>query len=189
MTEARIPAFGSLAAPCTLFHWACFTGERGRFAGHVMKTLRDARAGGPQLRPVRQSRATLFPGVLVAVFLFGLGATAGRAADADTVIYPVAGAAKTNPPGASIAGGLNAISLLLAAAAAGVGGWALWRGRQRASVRSGARALAVEETRPLGNRQYLVVASYEGRKFLLGVCPGRIDLLAPLTAESARRLE
>ena len=43
-----------------------------------------------------------------------------------------------------------------------------------------ARKLTVAETRSLGNRQYLVVADYEGRKFLLGVCPGRIDLLSSL---------
>ena len=40
-------------------------------------------------------------------------------------------------------------------------------------------------TRSLGNRQYLVVASYEGQKFLIGVCPGRIDLLAPLGSAGA----
>jgi flagellar protein FliO/FliZ len=42
------------------------------------------------------------------------------------------------------------------------------------------RNLAVEETRSLGNRQYLVVASYQDKKFLIGVCPGRIDLLSAL---------
>ena len=36
------------------------------------------------------------------------------------------------------------------------------------------------ETRPLGNRQYLVVAAYDEKRYLLGVCPGRIELLAPL---------
>ena len=41
-------------------------------------------------------------------------------------------------------------------------------------------ALKVEETKPLGNRQFLVVASYEGQKFLLGVVPGRIEFLSAL---------
>jgi flagellar protein FliO/FliZ len=36
------------------------------------------------------------------------------------------------------------------------------------------------ESRPLGSRQYLVVADYDGRKFLLGVCPGSIEMLTPL---------
>jgi flagellar protein FliO/FliZ len=43
----------------------------------------------------------------------------------------------------------------------------------------------IDETKSLGSRQYLVVASYEGRKLLLGVCPGRIDLLTPLDATAA----
>ena len=46
------------------------------------------------------------------------------------------------------------------------------------------RRLAIAETRSLGNRQYLVVAAYDGRKFLLGVCPGRIEMLAPLDGGS-----
>ena len=44
----------------------------------------------------------------------------------------------------------------------------------------GERKLQVSETRMLGNRQFLVVAEYEGRKMLLGVCPGRIDYLSTL---------
>jgi flagellar protein FliO/FliZ len=37
----------------------------------------------------------------------------------------------------------------------------------------------------LGNRQFLVVAEYEDRKMLIGVCPGRIDYLATLSAPEA----
>ncbi len=49
----------------------------------------------------------------------------------------------------------------------------------------GERKLQISETRMLGNRQFLVVAEYEGRKMLLGVCPGRIDYLSTLVgAES-----
>jgi flagellar protein FliO/FliZ len=48
------------------------------------------------------------------------------------------------------------------------------------------RALAVDETRSLGNRQYLVVASYEGKKFLLGVCPGRIEMLSALDGSGVK---
>lgn len=48
----------------------------------------------------------------------------------------------------------------------------------------GARKLQISEMRMLGNRQFLVVAEYEDRKLLLGVCPGRIDYLTNLgTAE------
>ena len=56
----------------------------------------------------------------------------------------------------------------------------LWRSRGVKMAGRDGHALAVNETRPLGNRQYLVVASYEGKKFLLGVCPGRIELLSAL---------
>ncbi len=44
----------------------------------------------------------------------------------------------------------------------------------------GERKLVISETRVLGNRQFLIVAEYESRKMLLGVCPGRIDYLCTL---------
>lgn len=44
----------------------------------------------------------------------------------------------------------------------------------------GERKLQISETRILGNRQFLIVAEYESRKILLGVCPGRIDYLCSL---------
>ena len=49
----------------------------------------------------------------------------------------------------------------------------------------GERKLEISETRMLGNRQFLVVATYEDRKVLLGVCPGRIDYLCSLAAAEA----
>ena len=42
------------------------------------------------------------------------------------------------------------------------------------------RKLEISETRMLGNRQFLVVAEYEGKRMLIGVCPGRIDYLCNL---------
>jgi flagellar protein FliO/FliZ len=44
----------------------------------------------------------------------------------------------------------------------------------------GERKLQIAETRMLGNRQFLIVAEYEDRKMLIGVCPGRIDYLCTL---------
>ena len=104
------------------------------------------------------------------------------AADDDTIISPRSAKPGDTPASAATAGSLNSMSLLVGLALAGAGGWMVWRNRRGTPVTRGARALAVDETRSLGNRQYLVVASYEGRKFLLGVCPGRIDLLSPLDA-------
>lgn len=45
----------------------------------------------------------------------------------------------------------------------------------------GPRKLEISETRMLGNRQFLIVAEYESRKMLIGVCPGRIDYLCTLS--------
>ena len=42
------------------------------------------------------------------------------------------------------------------------------------------KKLEISETRMLGNRQFLVVAEYEGKKVLIGVCPGRIDYICRL---------
>lgn len=81
-----------------------------------------------------------------------------------------------------ILGFIVAILLLLGAGLIlfyrGNGGWGAlggWRPGAR-----GVRKLNVEETRALGQRQFLAVVEYEGRKMLLGVCPGRIDYLCPL---------
>ena len=49
----------------------------------------------------------------------------------------------------------------------------------------GERKLEISETRMLGNRQFLVVAAYEDRKILIGVCPGRIDYLCTLAGAEA----
>jgi len=116
---------------------------------------------------------------LLAVAVLALAASA---AAEDTVIYPHSGPAAAQSPVAPRAGGAGTPLLVLALAAAGAGGWLLWRQRRSPSGFAGreARKLAVAESRALGNRQYLVVADYDGRKFLIGVCPGRIDLLAPL---------
>lgn len=104
----------------------------------------------------------------------------------DGVLYPRAATPAAVP--AAVGGrsdGPGWGSLALAAVCAVAGGWMFWR--QRRSVGAlgtrTARKLSVVETKPLGNRQHLVVADYDGRKFLLGVCPGRIDLLSPLDGD------
>jgi flagellar protein FliO/FliZ len=76
----------------------------------------------------------------------------------------------------------NFLLVVLGGGAAVAGGWMLWRQRRTPGGIAGrdARKLVVAESRSLGNRQYLVVADYEGRKFLLGVCPGSIQLLSAL---------
>lgn len=46
------------------------------------------------------------------------------------------------------------------------------------------RKLQVLETRPLGNRQYLLVVAYDDSRMLLGITPGKIDYLCPLDTTS-----
>jgi len=106
----------------------------------------------------------------------------------DKVIYP-RNAAPAEIPAPVRSAGSNATLLLLALVAAGAGGWLLWRQRRSPHGLNGreVRKLAIAESRSLGNRQYLVVADYDGRKFLLGVCPGRIDLLSPLDGNPPSR--
>jgi flagellar protein FliO/FliZ len=80
----------------------------------------------------------------------------------------------------------NAIMLLAALALAAGGVWVFVQRRQNGTLPiRGQRKLQIEETRPLGGRQYLIVANYDGKKFLLGVTPGKINLLTPLGDESA----
>jgi flagellar protein FliO/FliZ len=108
--------------------------------------------------------------------------TALPAKTTDTIIYP---------KGTPNAGGLSSLTkpddnsrsyiLVVALVLAAVGGWVMLQRRQGAPLLTrGPRKLIVEETRPLGNRQYLVVASYEDRKFLLGVTAGQIQMLSQL---------
>jgi len=118
------------------------------------------------------------------VFALGVTTAAFGAADDSKIIFP--GTARANAPAAGSVGSLGSVTLLIGLALAAAGAWFVWRGRTGLPVGRDTRALQLNETRSLGNRQYLVVASYEDKKFLLGVCPGRIDLLAPLH-DSANR--
>jgi flagellar protein FliO/FliZ len=110
-------------------------------------------------------------------------ASAAVGADDSKVIFPKTSAAASAPTaeaGSSPWAGTVVGALVLVAG----GVWFLARSR---AAKSGGgvslSALKVEETKPLGNRQFLVVASYEGQKFLLGVVPGRIDFLSALRSD------
>jgi flagellar protein FliO/FliZ len=73
------------------------------------------------------------------------------------------------------------MTMVLVCVLGAAGGWMLWnRLRSRGPAGLGGRQLTVVETKSLGNRQFLVVAAYQDQKFLLGVCPGKIDLLSSL---------
>lgn len=118
-----------------------------------------------------------------ALFLVTVAVAVG--ADDNKVFYP-AGSAKAAAPASAGGSVANMFSLIVALVIAAVGAWLFWKNRKAQAAGNVSHSLAVEETKSLGNRQYLVVASYEGRKFLLGVCPGRIDMLAPLNEGEKR---
>jgi flagellar protein FliO/FliZ len=126
-------------------------------------------------------RPCLFVAFVVLLPLAGTASTA-VGSDASTVIFPKA-TASTAPaaePGSSA--GFSTVVGALILAAGGV--WFLLRSRAaKANTGTSMASLKIEETKPLGNRQFLVVASYEGQKFLLGVVPGRVDFLSALKAE------
>jgi flagellar protein FliO/FliZ len=101
--------------------------------------------------------------------------------NAQQIIVPSARATPTVPATGSNSGVQLAIYLCLLVVLLGVGSYFLKNGFKFMPAKTkGARKLNVAETRMLGNRQFLVVAEYEGRKMLLGVCPGRIELLSDL---------
>ena len=97
--------------------------------------------------------------------------------NADTVLYPK-GTGAAGPAQAS--SGMSPMTAFLVVVLAGTGCWLLWRNKKMAKVAGINGKLAITETRSLGSKQYLVVASYGSQKFLLGVCPGTINLLTPL---------
>ena len=142
----------------------------------------------------------LLPLVLAASLV--LPAAVVRAADStpaslgdDGVVYP-----RNSPESHKLRASDNSFPMWgmlgVIAVLGGAGFWLLKRGQL--GLRAGAAAhqrLAIEETRALGNKQFLAVAAYGERKLLLSVCPGRIDFLcrlddgpaAPASTEPARR--
>lgn len=110
----------------------------------------------------------------------------------DTVIFPKgspeAPAVPATRPDSGSGGNLVlALAFLLALG----GAWLLFKRRTGGVggflANRAERKLQIAETRSLGNRQYLVVAEYEGKKLLLGVTPGQIQLLTELPADGAKK--
>lgn len=120
----------------------------------------------------------LLPGVVLV--LAALLAPVARAQD--DIIHP-RGTAPADAPASAPAGGLNSLFLLGTAIAAAGAGWWLWQKRRTGTTGGAPARLVIAESRPLGSRQYLVVADYDGKKFLLGVCPGSIEMLTPLDGQ------
>ncbi len=132
-------------------------------------------------------RLGLLAWALASLALPAFAAPAEEKAKDATVLYPHGPANKTETSAAqssTYGSGVLIVALLLA----GAGGWLFWRGRAVPTGTMSARKLAIAETKSLGNRQYLVVAAYEDKKFLLSVCPGKIELLTSLDATTPAKL-
>ncbi|HEX2099912.1 MAG TPA: flagellar biosynthetic protein FliO, partial [Candidatus Synoicihabitans sp.] len=101
---------------------------------------------------------------------------------ADTLLIPGGmPRAGVGAPSASPSASWVVVLLFCAAGAA----WWWWRRRGDSPLGRGQRTRLIQivESRPLGNRQYLVVATVEDRRFLLGVTPGSIQMLSPLATK------
>ncbi len=140
-------------------------------------------------------------GMLAAALVVAAGALRAQSAatinptrDANAVLYPHS--AEPRPAAKVAAAPSGSMTIILVCVIGAACGWMLWnRIRTRGPAGLGGRQLTIAETKSLGNRQFLVIASYQDQKFLLGVCPGRIDLLSSLgtapdagTAPSAPKL-
>lgn len=137
----------------------------------------------------RTLRLRVVIGLLIALAMAATLAAEEKPAEGN-VIYPRAGTMTSPPAPPAKSDSMQGTLLLLTAAAAGLGGWWLWRQRQTAGgLTAQQRKLSIAESRPLGNRQYLVVADYNGQKFLLGVCPGRIEMLTSLDGRRSEPTE
>lgn len=105
--------------------------------------------------------------------LWAAAPTAPRTAD--TVIFPQpVEPSATRPAGTPSTGYIIFVVICL-----GGGAW-LWfraKGKGRSLKNSGSE-ISIDETRPLGNRQYLVLTSCRGRSFLIGVSQSRIDVIS-----------
>lgn len=98
---------------------------------------------------------------------------------ADEILIPRAPGAPADLTGMG-SQGLGTSTWIVTLLCAGAGIWLFWRNRKQTGSSAAKGKLAISETKSLGNRQYLVVAAYGRQKFLVGVCVGRITLLAPL---------
>jgi flagellar protein FliO/FliZ len=98
----------------------------------------------------------------------------------ETIIYPKNAADPARPVTASDHDSNRSLIIVVALFLAAGGAWLMIQRRNAGPAAGRGRKLQIDETRPLGNRQYLLVADYDGKKFLLGVTPGRIQMLTPL---------
>jgi flagellar protein FliO/FliZ len=111
--------------------------------------------------------------------------TPAGARSGEIVIYPKNPADQARPVETSDHSGSRSLVLVAALLLAAGGAWFVLQKRKAGFSGGRGRKLQIDETRPLGNRQYLIVADYDGKKFMIGVTPGRIQMLTPLNEDKA----
>ena len=127
--------------------------------------------------------------VFLAVLAGPLQAAESGTAKPGTVIYPHAPkpglAGKADPLNGAGGTGASLFPLIgyvvIFALGAGAVIMLIRRGTVGRPFKKSEGLLQIRESRMLGNRQFLVVVEYEDNKMLLGVGPGRIDYLSPLS--------
>lgn len=78
------------------------------------------------------------------------------------------------------------LSIVLVLAVLALASWALRRGT---FMRRSKQAVTVESAVALGDRRSLVIVTVEGRRLLLGLAPGQINLVTELQAPFATALD
>jgi flagellar protein FliO/FliZ len=103
------------------------------------------------------------------------------AREGETLLYPAGG---PTPPGVAPATPAATSATWVFVVLVGMTAGAVWLWRRRQPSKPGRRGnIQIEDTRALGNRQFLVVASCDGRRFLLGVAAGGIQMLSTLDSQ------
>jgi flagellar protein FliO/FliZ len=122
-------------------------------------------------------RRRFFLWALGLLFVSGwLGAATPTAPrSADTVIFPQ----PVEPTIARPADSPSTGYIVFVVLCLGGGAWLWFRAKGKGrSLKTTGSEISIDETRPLGNRQYLVLTSCRGRSFLIGVSQGRVDLVS-----------
>jgi flagellar protein FliO/FliZ len=100
----------------------------------------------------------------------------------ETVLYPAGSSSATGTAPSAAKSGPGATWIFTVVVIGAAAGFWYWRRRGGSPLRKGG-LISIEDTRALGNRQFLVVAECDGRRFLLGVAPGNIQMLSPLDSK------
>ncbi len=107
-------------------------------------------------------------------------AAADRGPAADRILYPADNRPAPSPGQPAASSGVGPVWAFVLLVGLGAGVWWAWRRRNPVDAVRRRGGIVIEDTRALGNRQFLVVAGVDGRRFLLGVAPGSIRLLSDL---------